>query len=184
MRAQRLTAMGRHDAAAEALRPLLDGTSPVLVPWVVLEARVLDCRLAVLAERREHARVSLNRALESSEVTDVLRPLAFGPAEVAALLTSLLGSFGAREPIARRVLGARRALGAHDRRVGMTERERAVLDLLPSQRSFGEIATELVVSHSTVKTHVRAIYGKLGANSRREAVDQARNRGLLFPGTS
>src|SRR3712207_267471 len=184
MRAQRLTAMGRHGAAAGALRPLLEGTSPVLVPWVVLQARVLDCRLAVLAERREHARVALNRALEMSEVTDVLRPLAFGPAEVAALLTSLLGSFDAREPIARRILSARFALGADRRRADLTERERAVLDLLPSQRSFGEIATELAISHSTVKTHVRAIYSKLSANSRREAVDQARNSGLLFSGTS
>jgi len=184
MRAQRLTAMGRHGAAAEALRPLLDGASPVLVPWVVLGACVLDCRLAVLAGRREHARVSLNRALELSEATDVLRPLAFGPAEVADLLTGLLGSFGAREPIARRVLGVRFALGADDRWAALTERERAVLDLLPSQRSFGEIATELAVSHSTVKTHVRAIYSKLGANSRRAAVDQARTSGLLFSGPS
>jgi LuxR family maltose regulon positive regulatory protein len=182
MRAQRLTALGRHRAAAEALQPLLDGTSPVLVPWVVIEACVLDCRLAVLAERREHARSSLHRALELSEALDVLRPLVFGPAEVTGLLTGLLGSFDTREPIARRILRAQFALGAHDRGAGLTERERAVLDLLPSQRSFGEIATELTVSHSTVKTHARAIYGKLGANSRREAVDRARARGLLFPG--
>ncbi|NEK57997.1 hypothetical protein GCU56_08945 [Geodermatophilus sabuli] len=184
LRARRLTAMGRHGAAAEALRPLIDGTTPVLQPWVVVEAHVLDCHLALLAERREHARASLHRALASSDDMDVLRPLAFGPAEVADLLTSLLGSFDAREPVARRALHARFTLGADDRRTGLTGRERAVLDLLPSQRSFGEIATELTVSHSTVKTHVRAIYGKLGATSRRDAVDRARNRGLFSSGTS
>jgi LuxR family maltose regulon positive regulatory protein len=176
--------MGRHAAAAEALRPLLDGTSTVLQPWAVVEACVLDCRLALLAERREHARASLRRVLALSEEMDVLRPLALGPAEVAELLTSLLGSFDAHEPVANRALRARFALGADDRRTGLTERERAVLDLLPTQRSFGEIATQLTVSHSTVKTHVRAIYGKLGATSRRDAVDRARSRGLLSSGTS
>jgi LuxR family maltose regulon positive regulatory protein len=184
MRAQRLTAMGRLGAAAGALQPLLDGSSPLHLQWAVIEAHVQDCHLAVLRERREHARLSLDRALELSEATDVLRPLVFGPAEVAELLTSLLGSFDARDPFAQRVLGARFSLRVDTHRVGLTERERAVLRLLPSQRSFGEIATELAVSHSTVKTHVRGIYGKLGANSRRGAVDQARNRGLLFPGTS
>jgi LuxR family maltose regulon positive regulatory protein len=184
MRAQRLTAMGRLAAAAEVLGPLVVGSSPVLLPWVVIEACVLDCRLAVLDGRRDHARAALDRALDLTEQMDVLRPLAFGPAEVAALLTGLLGSFDAREPIARRVLRARFALDGGDRRVGLTERERAVLTMLPSQRSFGEIANELTVSHSTVKTHVRAIYSKLGANSRREAVDQARNRGLISPGMS
>jgi LuxR family maltose regulon positive regulatory protein len=56
-----------------------------------------------------------------------------------------------------------------------------VLRLLPSQRSFDEIASDLTVAHSTVKTHVRAIYSKLDATSRREAVDIARRRGLLLP---
>ncbi len=151
MRAQRLTAMGRLPAAAETLRAVLDGSSPVLLPWAVIEAHVLDCHLAVLDDRRDHARAALDRALGLTDQMDVLRPLAFGPAEVAELLTGLLGSFDAREPIARRVLRARFALGGGDRRVGLTERERAVLSLLPSQRSFGEIATELTVSHSTVR---------------------------------
>ncbi|MFW3170967.1 LuxR C-terminal-related transcriptional regulator [Geodermatophilus sp. CPCC 206100] len=183
LRAQRLTAMGRSAAAAETLRPVLDGSLEVLLPWTVVEACVLDCRLAVLDGRRDHARAALDRALGLTDQMDVLRPLAFGPAEVADLLTGLLGSFDVREPTARRVLHARFALRGSDRRVGLTERERAVLTLLPTQRSFGEIASELTVSHSTVKTHVRAIYTKLGVTSRREAVDQARTHGLLFRGT-
>jgi LuxR family maltose regulon positive regulatory protein len=39
------------------------------------------------------------------------------------------------------------------------------------------------VSHSTVKTHLRAIYGKLEVNTRRAAVDVARRHGLLSSGT-
>jgi LuxR family maltose regulon positive regulatory protein len=112
---------------------------------------------------------------------DVLRPLATGPPEVIDLLTRHMGSFGDRETTAQRVLAARSALGTGTQPVSLTERERAVLNMLPTQRSFDEIALDLTVSHSTVKTHVRALYGKLGVSSRRDAVATARRRGILAP---
>ena len=43
------------------------------------------------------------------------------------------------------------------------------------------IATELSVSASTVKTHVRNLYAKLGAHTRAEAVESARALSLLAP---
>lgn len=46
-------------------------------------------------------------------------------------------------------------------------------------RSVEEIAADLTVSTNTVKTHPRAIYGKLGVGSRRDAVTAARGRGLV-----
>jgi LuxR family maltose regulon positive regulatory protein len=63
--------------------------------------------------------------------------------------------------------------------VPLTARERAVLRLLPTLRSFEEIAEDLTVSANTVKTHVRAIYTKLGVTRRRDAVAVAVARGLL-----
>jgi LuxR family transcriptional regulator, maltose regulon positive regulatory protein len=42
-----------------------------------------------------------------------------------------------------------------------------------------EIADELYVAASTVKTHIKHIYAKLGAHRRTEAVDRARAAGLL-----
>jgi LuxR family maltose regulon positive regulatory protein len=53
-----------------------------------------------------------------------------------------------------------------------------VLQRLPWQRSLDEIASDLTVSVNTVKTHVRAIPGKLGVNNRRSAVVVARQHGL------
>ena len=61
----------------------------------------------------------------------------------------------------------------------LSEREAAVLALLPSLLSAREIAAELTVSVNTVKTHIRAIYAKLGVASRREAVRRAHERNLL-----
>jgi LuxR family transcriptional regulator, maltose regulon positive regulatory protein len=49
-----------------------------------------------------------------------------------------------------------------------------VLRYLPTRLSAPEIATELSVSTSTVKTHIRNLYTKLGVHSRTEAVESAR----------
>jgi ATP/maltotriose-dependent transcriptional regulator MalT len=49
-----------------------------------------------------------------------------------------------------------------------------MLRLLASKLSLREIAAELYVSFNTVKTHTRAIFPKLGAASRAEAVERAR----------
>jgi LuxR family maltose regulon positive regulatory protein len=61
----------------------------------------------------------------------------------------------------------------------LSERELAVLRLLASKLSRREIAAELYVSFNTVKTHMRAIFRKLGVASRPEAVERARELGLL-----
>ena len=61
----------------------------------------------------------------------------------------------------------------------LSARELAVLRYLPSTLSLPEIARELYVSPNTVKTQSAPIYRKLAVNSRRSAVDAARQRGLL-----
>jgi len=61
----------------------------------------------------------------------------------------------------------------------LTDRELAVLRLLPSSLSRREIAEALYVSPNTIKTHVKGIYRKLDASSRDEAVVRARGLGLL-----
>jgi LuxR family maltose regulon positive regulatory protein len=61
----------------------------------------------------------------------------------------------------------------------LTDRERDILALLPGPLSQRELADSLFVSPNTMKTHLRAIYRKLGAASRSEAVLRARSLGLL-----
>jgi LuxR family maltose regulon positive regulatory protein len=61
----------------------------------------------------------------------------------------------------------------------LTDRERAILALLPGAQSQRELAGALFVTPNTLKTHLRAIYRKLGVASRTEAVTRARAIGLL-----
>jgi LuxR family maltose regulon positive regulatory protein len=60
-----------------------------------------------------------------------------------------------------------------------SEAEVAVLRLLASDLSARQIAATLFLSLNTVRTHTRAIYRKLGVNSRADAVARADVLGLL-----
>ena len=61
----------------------------------------------------------------------------------------------------------------------LSERELQVLRLLTTDLSAPEIADALIVAVSTVRSHIKHIYGKLDAHSRYEAVERARALGLL-----
>ncbi len=61
----------------------------------------------------------------------------------------------------------------------LTEREREVLDLIAAGSTNREIAETLFLSPHTVKEHTSAVYRKLRARNRAEAVQRAQRMGLL-----
>jgi ATP/maltotriose-dependent transcriptional regulator MalT len=61
----------------------------------------------------------------------------------------------------------------------LSEREREVLDLVAAGSTNREIAQALFLSPHTVKEHTSALYRKLGARNRAEAVQRAQRVGLL-----
>jgi LuxR family maltose regulon positive regulatory protein len=63
----------------------------------------------------------------------------------------------------------------------LTRREAEILTLLAERWSDKEIAEQLVIAPNTVRKHTSTIYEKLGVGTRREAVDTARDLGLLPP---
>jgi len=63
--------------------------------------------------------------------------------------------------------------------LGISERELEVLRELAAGRSNKEIALRLNVSPNTVKTHVARLFEKLGAKRRTDAINRARELGIL-----
>ncbi|MFL5620839.1 MAG: response regulator transcription factor [Gemmatimonadaceae bacterium] len=62
----------------------------------------------------------------------------------------------------------------------LTQRERQILSLLADGLGNKQIAVQLGISPSTVKTHVELLFDKLDVTSRAEAVAVSVRRGLLF----
>jgi LuxR family maltose regulon positive regulatory protein len=149
----------------------------------VLDVLVLQALAAQARKQPDSARRHLRRALalaqphgyvrlltdHGSAVVDLLRSVAADP-DTAGYVRQLLEALGVEHG----------AAAAADRRPDqLSEREIEVLKLLPSALDGPGIARTLVVSVSTVRTHTRSIYTKLGVTSRRGAVHRAQDLGLL-----
>ena len=61
----------------------------------------------------------------------------------------------------------------------MTDRELDVLRLMTEGLKYEEIAKRLFISLNTVRSHVKAIYGKLNVNNRIKAIEMARQLQIL-----
>ena len=61
----------------------------------------------------------------------------------------------------------------------LTAAELRLLPLLSTHLSFPEIAAEMFLSRTTIKSQAMSIYRKLGASSRSQAVARSRELGLL-----
>ena len=90
-----------------------------------------------------------------------------------ALARKFLGEFARPEPV--------RPAASEDLDA-LTEREREVLDLVVQGHSNAEIARELVIAQTTVKTHLGHVLDKLGLRDRVHAVVYGYEYGLITPG--
>ncbi|MGE5211780.1 MAG: LuxR C-terminal-related transcriptional regulator, partial [Acidobacteriota bacterium] len=105
---------------------------------------------------------------EGSEIVDALRRLVVADARWGStrLADALLGQRGT-SPTSHALIEP------------LSPKETQVLQLFPTHLSTVEMASQLFVSASTVRTHVKAIYRKLEVNSRSEAVVRAQVLGLI-----
>jgi len=136
----------------------------------------------------ERALSTLNKALTLGEPEAFIRAFVDGGEPVRLLLCEL-EKRKTSVPHARKVL---QSMGDQEE-VGITagvsstdglfeplsEREKEVLNLLATHLSSTEIADQLVIAASTVRSHIKNIYSKLRVHSRTEAVEKARKIGLL-----
>ncbi|WP_146605231.1 LuxR C-terminal-related transcriptional regulator [Jiangella anatolica] len=175
---------GRKAAARAALHPVLAGTTACQLVGAEITGWLLAAHFAAELDEPARAHDALLHALDLAEPRRLYREFVAASGRVRSLLIHGEGRFGRYEPFVRTVVG----LFGDDAGEGgtatvsgeaLTARELELLRDLPSLLSLEEIAGAHVLSVNTVKTHLKAIYRKFDVGSRRQAVDRARELGLL-----
>ena len=178
-------AEGEAHQAADVLVPVIDGSAAVIHrPSATTEAHVLDALAREQLGDRRAAEASLERALDAAEPEGIVLPFVLAP--VRDLLEQLPPHRTAHPTLRRTILDvldgeAPRPSGSGGSADELSEAELRVVRYLPSNLRAPEIAAELFVSTNTIRTHLRHSYAKLGAHGRAEAVERARQLGLLAP---
>jgi LuxR family maltose regulon positive regulatory protein len=173
-------------AAMAAVAPVLDGSAPVVWPAWLVEAFLLEAIARDALGYAGAADRALGRALDLAEPDGVLlwfllhpvpgllqrhaRHRTTHPALIGDILSLLAGNRPAPLPA-----------GPPPPVEPLSDSEIRVLRYLPTHLSAPQIASELHVSHNTIRTHMRHLYAKLGTHRRFEAVERARALGLLAP---
>lgn len=152
---------------------------------VVADAALLADTGGLVSEESRPAMVVLS---DDEQTVGVLRrlplrgwaqlPAEAGAAEIgAAAAAAAQGLVVVAPALAERLLNPRAATETLEE--PLTAREREVLDLVGQGLSNKLIARQLRISEHTVKFHVSAIYAKLGAVSRTDAVNRGARYGLI-----
>ncbi len=154
---------------------------PAAARTVLRRVRTKDCPRHALASalvtsgvleadagRSAAARRYLNAALDVATPEGVLAPFLTPDPATGEALAALARSGSRHETLLSTILARRNRKDDHA--VALTAREAEILGFLRTRMTLVEIATHLGVAVSTVKTHVRSIYRKLGVTGRREAV--------------
>jgi DNA-binding NarL/FixJ family response regulator len=135
----------------------------------ILVLTTFDLDEYVYAAIRAGASGFLLKDVRPLDLVDAIRLVAAGNALLGPTVTQrLLEQFAESEP----------APATLD---SLTDREQEILALVARGRSNAEIATDLVVSETTVKTHVSSVLRKLGVRDRVQAVIAAYDAGLVRP---
>jgi LuxR family maltose regulon positive regulatory protein len=186
--------------AADAVERSWGDASAASVTWL----RLVEGRLAHRARDLAVARRRLRRAVALAEVwgrdVELVRALsslaevelAAGDRAAAREAVTRAREIADAAPIRRLVAGELQAIETRlgrgavraARRLGhlhedLTDRELSVLQALSGHASQREVGAELFLSVNTVKGYTKSLYRKLGASSRREAVEQGRALGLI-----
>ncbi|MDX3129378.1 LuxR C-terminal-related transcriptional regulator [Streptomyces europaeiscabiei] len=177
---------GDPQAALDALTAVLDGSASVVHISSVIQALLLGAIARERLGQTQAAESDIERALELAEPDGIVFPFVMTPPH--DLLERHPPHRTAHAPLLQDILDVlagsslpARADEPQQLRENLSEGELRVLRFLPTNLSAPEIGNELYLSVNTVKTHMRHIYAKLGVHRRTEAVERARELGLLRP---
>ncbi len=185
-----LNVMGKNDESLHLLARLLDIAEETGAWGHALELWAMQAAALEARGERDQALTTLERALSLAKPEGYVSAIITAGAPMGKLLRAaadrgihteyaleLLAALSADLPGARAPVPP---LALSPQPVdALTEREVQVLRLLASDLSTAEIAAELVISISTLRTHTKRVYGKLGVHSRLHAAAQARELGVV-----
>jgi LuxR family transcriptional regulator, maltose regulon positive regulatory protein len=172
-------------AAMAAVAPVLDGSTPVVWPAWLVEAFLLEAIAWDALGDPGAADRALERALDLAEPNGALLWFLLHPVPGLlqrhtrhhtahpALIADIVSVLAGRAPAP--------PAGPPPLLEPLRDSEIRVLRYLPTNLPAPQIASELYVSHNTVRTHMRHLYAKLGTHSRADTVARARALGLLAP---
>ena len=167
-------------ALVDIQMPVMDGIAATRrlmalpVPPRVLVLTTFDRNEYVYEALRAGASGFLLKDVRRGQLTTAIRTVVSGETLLAPAITRrLIEEFCTRPSPLH---------GTPPQLAELTAREVEVLQLLGCGRSNSDIATELVVAETTVKTHVAHILTKLGLRDRAQAVVVAYETGLVAPG--
>ena len=182
------TLLGQAERHLEAAWEVAEGHG---LGWLRLRVLILRALLADARDDRDATVASLAAAVAQAGPEGATRPFLDEGAPMAALLAELrVAARDGREPAGGvspasldTLVAAFGGQAAGPHQGGLVEalsaRELEVLRLLAAGRSNAEMAAELFVEQSTVKTHLIHLYRKLDVHSRTQAVARARELRLL-----
>jgi LuxR family transcriptional regulator, maltose regulon positive regulatory protein len=169
-------------SAQDCVRAVMTTPSTQTGRFVLVEAMLCDAEIAQRGDDPARALEILIRALEIAQ-GEIVFPFLNMKDVFGALLTRhpiVAGQWpAAQPPTPADPAAGPPAINPRDLPEPLTQRELTILRFLATSMSTSEIADELCLSVNTVKTHLAAIYRKLPANRRREAVLRARELELL-----
>jgi LuxR family maltose regulon positive regulatory protein len=178
VRARQELARGAPEAARAGLAVALAEDPSVVHVRTVVEARTLAAVAAAACGDEADARARLGSAFDLVIHSGVRAPL-LEHAPTLAHLLEYEAADAEHRGLVLDLLDQMRRTPAGSPVETLTERETAVLQFLPTLMSNAEIADGLHLSINTVKSHLKAVYRKLGVEGRRDAVLRGRELELI-----
>lgn len=147
---------------------LPDGSGLDVIAWARSLSQSLGIVVLTMSNMPEHVLASMQSGASSH--VDKTAPL-------SELMEAIKHS--ANKPLTFTARKLTEAVAAKNKGIGLTPRELEILEKLPSGDTISEMAAQIFVTESTLKTHLQSIYKKLNAGNRVQAINNARKSGLL-----
>lgn len=147
---------------------LPDGSGLDVIAWARSLSQSIGIVVLTMSNMPEHVLASMQSGASShvdktAPISEVLRAI----------------KLSADKPLSFTARKLTEAIAAKNRGLGLTPRELEILEKLPSGDSVAQLAKQLFVTESTIKTHLFSIYKKLNVENRVQAINKARKYGLL-----